>query len=277
MNKKITFLSGGLGNQMFQYAFYLSLRERGVNVTLDASGFSEVKMHNGMELEKVFGIQGIKLKYSAIHHLFNRVLLHYKPNVLMFRENIYQYTPEVYTAKQLFLKGNWLNEKYLEPIAEKVKKTFRFRGISEQNSQLAGQMQNENSVSIHIRRGDYLNLPDYNVCDEHYYDEAINHILNNVESPVFYVFSNDPEWCREYFKKYDVDFHIIDWNQGEDSFQDMYLMTRCHHNIIANSTFSWWGAWLNVNEDKIVVSPKRWFRSDFKNLNCKGWQLIENI
>ena len=135
-------------------------------------------------------------------------------------------------------------------------------------------MQSCNSVSIHIRRGDYLNIPNYCVCDEGYYRHAIKHICENVDKPVFYVFSNEPDWCESFMQQFGVVFKIINWNQRGDSYQDMYLMTQCKHNIIANSTFSWWGAWLNSQSDKIVVTPRAWFKNNNYNINCPGWHII---
>ena len=111
--------------------------------------------------------------------------------------------------------------------------------------------------------------------DSKYYRQAIEQIKDRVDNPIFYVFSNEPSWCDSFMKEFRVNFKIVNWNQGKDSYQDMYLMTQCKHNIIANSTFSWWGAWLNNNTDKIIVAPSKWFKNSEHNINCKEWLLID--
>ena len=122
-------------------------------------------------------------------------------------------------------------------------------------------MQLNNSVSIHVRRGDYLNGYYFEtlgkICDIDYYKRAIALINKEVNDPYFYIFSDDPGYVAENLKIENATY--VDFNRGRDSWQDMYLMSQCKHNIIANSTFSWWGAWLNTNLNKIVIAPNRWF------------------
>lgn len=270
-------LSGGLGNQMFQYAFYLSMKERGVQCKIDTTLYDLVKMHNGFEISHAFGIDYLQTKPSSFHKFWIKLLRKYRPKLLVFSDRRYQYCPDAYDTCQRYLIGDWINIQYFDSIAPRIKSTYVFKNIKYSNLEIKKMMEDENSVSIHIRRGDYLKLPNYCVCNERYYESAVNYIICNVDSPVFYVFSNDHSWCKMFMSKLNAKYVIVDNNQGIDSYQDMYLMTKCKHNIIANSTFSWWGAWLNQNEDKIVVAPQKWFRHNDNNANCVKWHLINNL
>ena len=214
------------------------------------------------------------MKNSVIGRFFLRYLNRYRPSYLVYCDKPYVYCFNVYSARQPYLLGDWISPCYFDDIADKVKEVFTFKNISLKNSNLAQEMACLNSVSLHIRRGDYLSLPNYCVCDEKYYTSSINYIKKKVSSPVFFVFSDDPSWCQSFMKQYNIPFVIVDWNQGKDSYQDMFLMTQCKHNVIANSTYSWWGAWLNMNEGKIVVAPAKWFKSNNLSANCKNWYLI---
>lgn len=271
---KIIMLSGGLGNQMFQYAFCLSMRAKGYKCRIDNTLYYAFKMHNGYELLKVFGIEEECPSPSALKKLWIRYLRSRHPRFLVTRDKPYKYCSEVYDSKTPYLMGDWLSYRYFEDIQEEIRQTYTFQHTSPITMDAASDMQSCNSVSLHIRRGDYLMLPNYCVCDDRYYERAIEKIMQYVDNPFFYVFSNDPEWSRNFLKSFGVNYKIIDWNQGGDSYQDMFLMTQCKHNIIANSTFSWWGAWLNQNKNKIVVTPRKWFRNQDLNINCPGWQVI---
>lgn len=268
-------LSGGLGNQMFQYAFCLSMRAKGYRCGIDNTLYYVFKMHNGYELFKVFGIEEEYSSPSALKKLWIRFLRSRHPRLLVTRDNAYKYCKWVYDSKTPYLIGDWLSYMYFDDIQEEIRRTYTFQHISPINKDVASDMQSCNSVSLHIRRGDYLMLPNYCVCDDSYYKSAIEKIKRYVDNPFFYVFSNDPGWSNDFLKSLDVNYKIVDWNQGGDSYQDMYLMTQCKHNIIANSTFSWWGAWLNQTKDKIVVTPSKWFRNQDLNINCPGWQVID--
>ena len=128
-------------------------------------------------------------------------------------------------------------------------------------------MQTENSVCVHVRRGDYAAARSYHsffgLLPKEYYEKAIAKIKNEADGPTFYFFSDDPAWCRATFTGLKAEF--IDHNAGEQAHKDMVLMSSCRHNIIANSSFSWWGAWLNNNPEKIVAAPASWFKSNRVN------------
>lgn len=183
------------------------------------------------------------------------------------------------TRKRILYLGYWQTEEYFKHIRPLILKTFRFNPekLSKLSTACYHKIQEECSVSVHIRRGDYLFENNkqrfYGICDLNYYKRAILLMQEKVHYSRFYVFSDDIEWAKENIQISNAVF--IDWNVGKDAWQDMFLMSQCKHNIIANSTFSWWGAWLNTNPDKLVISP-----SHFMNTNKKsdiipaGWLTI---
>ena len=138
------------------------------------------------------------------------------------------------------------------------------------------------TVSKHVSKSmeDYgISLVNFYIQSVNFPSEdfgAINKILERVENPVFVVFSDDPDWCKSYLKQFKVNYRIVDWNKGQDSYQDMFLMSQCKHNIIANSTFSWWGAWLNQNENKVVVAPSEWTKKHSMNYTLSNWSFIKS-
>jgi Glycosyl transferase family 11. len=280
---KFVALTGGLGNQMFIYAFCEGLRAKGYKSALFIQHRTNQKAygHQGYELEKLFDVkpyQGLisimagKLVICYSHllrffpvrwrvTLFKLIGIH----VVSVSENfIYYPEPFSFAHKNELFKGTWQSQMYFEDAIPAVRKAFVFKEdlLSLNSRNVAGQMNKEQSVSIHIRRGDYLSEQYANgfagVCSPEYYEDAINYIKKNVDSPYFYVFTDDKEWVSKNFKLENATY--INHNTGKDSWQDMYLMSQCKHNIIANSSFSWWGAWLNDNSEKIVIAPKKWWR-----------------
>lgn len=279
-------LGGGLGNQMFEYALYRKLESDGYDTSIDDCGLRKYgNQHNGLELERVFG-----LKYRRVgsaRHAWNWAFM--KGDAVLNRMHIYSDRIRLFERKEQIpyeaicsrknriLFGCWQSEDYFSDIADTIRKDFTFQGISEQNYSLAEKLQKENSVSVHIRRGDYL-LPENQklfggICTLEYYQEAISLICNRVPSCRFYIFTNDPGWVKENFSF--LDYQLVDWNTGADSYQDMYLMSQCRHHIIANSSFSWWGAWLGNAPGKIVVAPKKWLADrDWNRVVPEGWEKI---
>lgn len=281
MKTEIVFLQGGLGNQMFQYAFYLVKKERGKNVICDGTMLQISTQHNGFELESLFGIQDV---VCCTNKLFLRILYKFIVNRdFKWKEIVLKClalcdlclvidsVPSVYRGDFLNCKnksyyfGYWQSEKYFIHIRELVLSTFQFdeSKLSPRTLGMREQIEYENSVSLHVRRGDYLteqNSKLYGgICTVSYYEKAIDLLQKKTTNAVFYVFSNDVDWVKANLQIPNAIF--VDWNMGKDSWQDMYLMSKCKHNIIANSTFSWWGAWLNTNPDKIIVSPSKFINS----------------
>lgn len=269
-------LSGGLGNQMFEYAFFLSCKKKRTGIKLNTALYQIDPMHNSYMLEKTFGVPS---SYVAGNNFFSvfwtRLLYKYKFTKLVYSERPMKYDSSIYDAKQKYYSGVFINSKYFDDIKKDIHEAFIFRGIDVRIELLSQKMQTEESVSIHIRRGDYLNNPLYAVCTEEYYRRAIEKVNDIISTPQYYVFSDDPDWCVSFMNKFKVNYKIITDNVGSNCYKDMYLMSQCKHNIIANSTFSWWGAWLNNSEGKIVIAPNKWTINIpmEKPQNC--WYMLE--
>jgi len=265
---KIVKFLGGLGNQMFQYAFYINLQQHFKTVKADLKDFETYSLHNGFELEDIFPV---KLEMATSFHLnlyqpYSRKWIWRKLKRLNGSKNAYleetpffSYQPNLFKEnKKRYFWGYWQHIDYIKSVEDQLRKDFRFPPIIENNNiQLVENIKNQITVSIHIRRGDYLNEPSFlGICDLVYYQKAIKFMQENLQDPLFVFFSNDIEWCRVNFSGLNTKF--VDWNTGKDSFRDMQLMSLCHHNIIANSSFSWWASWLNENPNKIIVCPEKW-------------------
>ena len=276
-------VQGGLGNQMFQYALYKKFLKQGKNVKLDLDFFSKCKAHNGYELEKVFNLTPKIATKSEIKKLFytgedkiSRLKLRlFGQKKTYYAEEEFKFLKNVLSENNRYLNGYWQSEKYFKDIREGLLKDFSF---TEEENEITKQIKSHNSVSLHVRRGDYLSescSAIHNVmANSLYYERAIEYISKNVSNPHFYIFSDDPKWVKENFKI--ENSTIIDFNTGENSYKDMYYMSLCKHNIIANSTFSWWGAWLNQNNNKIVLAPNKWFNTmSAPDIVCEDWIKIE--
>jgi hypothetical protein len=176
------------------------------------------------------------------------------------------------------ITGYWQAEKYFSKIAEQIREDFSFKPtIGSKDAILIDQINKVNAVSLHVRRGDYVNNPatatTHGLCSLDYYRKAINYLAQRELQPHFFVFSDDINWVKS---NLEINFpcQYVDHNRGAESFNDMRLMSLCNHNIIANSSFSWWGAWLNQRVDKIVIAPNQWFADGKVNtmdLRPKSW------
>ena len=275
---KIVRCIGGLGNQMFQYAFYKSLESRYADVKFDISPLKNYKTHNGFELSKVFSVnfctpsftERISLSFRSGGFIF-RLLRHiYKKKRAKeyIEKGLFYQEDALSTGGNLYYIGYWQSWKYIRNIENTIKRDFRFdeKKLPESSCEILSKIRNTNSVSLHIRRGDYLGNPVYDhITTPDYYNNAIDYIKKNVENPFFFIFTNDPEWCKVNLTL--PNSLIVDVNSGMESYWDMFLMSQCKHNIIANSSFSWWGAWLNEHENKIVIAPRKWINEDSANID----------
>lgn len=230
-------LIGGLGNQMFQYAAGRSLAHKlGTGFKLDISYFPKEGVTKRQYRLGIFNIQENFASQWEVQV------------ARLFRKN--------------YLEGYWQSEDYFSDISDLIKKEFTFK--NKPRRAIA-----ENSVSLHLRRGDYVTNPkvshQYFVCDNNYYETAARIISKKLKDPKFYIFAEYLEdfiWAKNNLNlgKKVVNIHYKDY-------EDLQLMSMCKHNIIANSSFSWWGAWLNNNPGKIVIAPKRWFKDSSKNID----------
>lgn len=277
----IVVLCNGLGNQMSQYALFLAKRRLNKHTSWLYYPEKNIEQHNGYELKKVFGIPCAHNWNSWLGKIFSlvdwsqrsngrkrrlvRTLLravgvrYYKESSSLFEEQALKHSCSLYT----FLWGGWHGDRYIRDVQEEVRTAFTFdeTKLDTANQETISAIRNSNSIAIHIRRGDYVNHSVFaGICTKEYYDAAIDYIRTHVSNPQFFLFSDDPVWVKENYKG--EDFHVVSANKGKNAWIDMFLMSQCKHNINANSTFSWWAAWLNPNSSKIVLVPER-----FNNLN----------
>jgi hypothetical protein len=290
---KIVKILGGLGNQMSQYALFLSLKEHFSNerILVDTSFFKDYSLHNGLELGRVFKVplpqarflDLLKVTYPLYYYkLWQLSKFFLPPRSKTCRESMnMEFDDTVLTkAGDRYFDGYWQGEFYFKDNKEVIRNTFKFiDSLDIKNARIVDKLNTSDSISIHIRRGDYLKYEMYRgICDLDYYVRAITYIKKRIESPFFCIFSNDINWCKEnlYPLLLGNSLLFVDWNSGENSYKDMQLMSVCKHNIIANSSFSWWGAWLNSNSNKIVIAPSKWLNIDLKMQPqfVKGWILI---
>lgn len=278
---------GGLGNQMFQYAAGRALAlANGCQLKLDTSGFNSYGLHNGYELARF----DIKAEIASVEDVARFVgpcpriaklvrqitglgkKSYYLERSFSFDAGFLGNAPPVY------LDGYWQSCKYFELCASQIREELTFSGpLVGRNFELAEQMAQVNSVSIHIRRGDYVaNSATSKVLGfvgVEYYREAMRRICNEVNAPWFFVFSDDLAWAKSNLGLVE-NVTFVDHNRGAFSCDDMRMMSLCRHHIIANSSFSWWAAWLNSDPGKIVIAPRRWFSRvsmDARDLLPDGW------
>ena len=255
---KVIFFKGGLGNQMFQYVFYQFIKNKTTGNIYGHYDNASLN-HNGLIIDKCF--KDILLPKS--NFVSNIIVYLYKIKNKIFNFN----KPRVdkYLEKSIILDGYWQDIKY---FTSQTQNLFEFHvQLNKQNTDTLALIDSSNSISVHIRRGDYLKYSSIygNICTNEYYIKALDIIKKKVSNPVFIFFSDDIEWVKNEFKMDNAVY--VGFNSLEDSYLDMYLMSCCKHNIISNSTFGWWGAYLNTNVDKIVICPKKWLNVEINNIN----------
>jgi len=261
----ITKISGGLGNQLFQYALGRAVaKHHDVPLKLDITAYENYKLHKGYRLDK-FNINAEIAEKNEISSLKGSDFLIFKALRRAGLRNKHTYYSEkqrvvydenVFSHPTRYLEGYWQNERYFLSIRETILDELQPKYSLSVNARSYKELfLTSTAVSIHVRRGDYLKHPEIGVLDLDYYKRAVQYIENHVVSPRFFIFSDDIQWCKENFK-FILDPIYID--ETETEIDDLVLMSSCCHNIVANSSFSWWGAWLNKNETKMTISPKKW-------------------
>jgi len=270
--KVISKIKGGLGNQMFQYACGRAIAHRlRANLYLDLSWFeggNRVYMLDAFPNIRCSYAQTKKSLFQKIIALFERVTT----PIRSIRETDYSYWPEIENVQSsVHLEGYWQNENYFSAISSIMKQEFQFPNFSCSEAEDIATKINASScsVSIHIRRGDYVENPSVNlvhgVCSLEYYEKALQIIMDRFNMPLkLFLFSDDPNWVKGHFDTQRCPSVFVDVQQHKDTpIHDMHLMSLCQHHIIANSSFSWWAAWLSSNTSKgIVVAPKQWFAEE---------------
>ncbi len=285
-------MSGGLGNQMFQYALYLKLKSMGKEVKFD-----DINEYRGEKARPimlaVFGIEYPRATWDEITEFTDGsmdLLKRVRRKIFGRRAIEYEeqgfYDPRVLTFESMYLRGSFQSEKYFEDIKEEVRALYQFPTLEDMHlpdkldqatrACLSG-IESCESVGLHMYRSDSRTDGELyeGICTEKYYEGAVRYIQDKIPDAKFYIFSNEPKWVRgwvsaliqsqiqEGMSPYEVKamekrFVMVEANTEYTGYLDMLLMSKCRHNIISNSSFSWWSAWINSNPDKIVIAPDRW-------------------
>lgn len=285
-------IAGGLGNQLQQYALYRKFLSLSKEAKLDLSWFSNGEMEKNafvtdrtLELDYLEGVSYeacTKKEKEALtggSGLAGKLRRNLLPSTVHAFAESKMYHPEIFERKDLYISGYFACEKYYADILETLRKEIRFpESPNLENRRLAREMNERESVSVHIRRGDYLNEQNAamfgNICTEAYYKSALDYMRTRCRSVHFYLFSDDADYLRAHYQG--GEYTVVDCNHGKDSFYDMWLMSQCKHNICANSTFSFWGARLNAHEEKIMIRPtihknsQKFVKEEMQEL-WKGW------
>lgn len=297
LDKKVVKLNGGLGNQMFQYAFAHALGKKiNVDIAFDLTFFEIIKgCKNSTVREFELGVFNLNCAEATKEDLFKiiptehrsklqRFLSHYlkmekykQTGNAYLQTNAYSFDRNLLNDNDYYCyDGYFQNEKYFVDYRNDLLNLFSLKEpIDEKNKAILSVINATDSISLHVRRGDYVTLESANkfhgTCPIEYYKDAIEYFANNVTNPHFFLFSDDIKWVIEKLK-IDFPYTIIDFNQKK-GYLDLELMKNCKHNIIANSSFSWWGAWLNENPEKIVIAPEKWTAKHTKKCEIipKNW------
>lgn len=286
---------GGLGNQMFQYAAGRATSKRlGTDLALDVSSY---KNQNPDDTPRHYELNCFNIsanldgKYTPpkgensskpFAKEVGSFLAKLKGNSQnIIREEGFPVNQKVLNAPDnSYLIGYWQSEKYFQDIRDIILKDFSFTTKPDaENTKMADQIKDKKAtaVSLHVRRGDYVTNQHANTfhgtSPMEYYQKAVDLMAKKVQKPHFFIFSDDPAWTQENLKTGHPATYVTN-NDGDKGFEDMRLMMQCQHHIIANSSFSWWGAWLNPSTEKIVMAPKTWFLDpsvDTRDIYAEGW------
>lgn len=289
--KIIVNMACGLANRMFQYSYYLFLKHKGYHVKIDFYHSAKLA-HEKVAWNDIFPEAKIDqasswdvLKLGGGSDFLSKIRRKYLPFLsgVVSMPTAFDANLPVSDKKSQYIIGVFQNAKMMETIVNDVKRCFTFRPFTdERNQNFEKEMATCESVAIHVRKGkDYAQRVWYQgTCPIEYYQRAIRLISKKVSQPKFYVFTDNPEWVKEHFK--DFDYTLIEGNpaSGWGSHFDMQLMSICKHNIISNSTYSWWSAFLNAYPEKIVIGPKIWFNPESceeftsERTLCEKWLAI---
>lgn len=288
---KVVNMACGLANRMFQYCYYCFLKKQGMEVKVDAYD-SGVLAHERVEWNKVFPHAYLNQAGKALVFCLgggNNLLARFRRRYASWTTRVIQMPTafDAYVSQGMsgdrYIIGTYQNAEMVESVRDEALQAFEFAPFDDDhNKSLAEEINRCEAVAIHVRKGmDYQSRIWYqHTCPLSYYHEAIHYICQHVKHPKFYVFTDNKEWVAENFV--DFEYTLVEGNPaaGWGSHWDMQLMSMCKHNIISNSTYSWWAAFLNRHHGKIVVLPKQWFNpsscdeSTSEKLQCKEWIAI---
>lgn len=302
--KIIVHLVGGLGNQLFQYAFGRHLAEISqAKLYLDISGYGNNKSPNSKIGKRVCGLQHFNPKgeflfisrtdrkqLSLISKIWNKILYinsnnkpyYLKQTIIEPKSNYFIFDQNIYNQKirgNVKIFGYWQSEKYFTDVADSIRREITVKkDLCGKNSMMAHTIQSTNSVAIHVRHGDNANSVaiGHGMLPMVYYRKSIKNLKKELNAPNFFVFSDDIPWAKQEFT-FDVPITFVEHNNELNDYEDLRLMSLCNHYIIANSSFSWWGAWLGKKEEQIVYAPKRYYQNiDRPNpdLFPESWRII---
>jgi len=281
-------IKNGLGNQLFQYAFgkilewkydtqvYFDLMreetESPLQSDLDVFCIESITEIDPRTTErfKPFSVRQYRDNKQYIKYIYYKLRRRYQKNKLITEPYPSQYM-EVFECldikKSIYFLGFWQNYKYFVGYEDRIRKLYEPKNKNFWQSEQAQDIKYNplNTVSLHFRRGDYLTSDFIVPTTINYYKLAIKKIKSSIDNPFFYIFTDEPEWFIQNIKL-DIPYKLITGNNDSNCYKDILLMSICKHNIIANSTFSWWGAWLNLNSNKIVIAPKTWYGTPKRDL-----------
>lgn len=287
-------ISGGLGNQMFQFATaFAKAKSCDTKISID---LTEINIKDGkvdftyrdFELESIFNISNYfvtknKSNFIVGNSIKDKIIRKFVNSSFLIEKDLRYDKKIIDLSKNSYLEGYFQSELYFKEFEKEIRNQFTFKAKKNKNTlKIVKDINNSKSIAIHIRRGDYISNKSINnihgTCSLDYYLEALKHFdLNNFQ---IYFFSDDIEWVKSNFLFLDQKkCNFIDWNSDKESWQDMYIMSKCENFIIANSSFSWWGAWLSTNKNKKIIAPKKWFNDHLKNEQTKdlipaSWVLV---
>lgn len=276
---------GGLGNQMFQYAYAKALQQKNHKVKIDISAFEKYKIHGGYQLDKY----NIELDISSkqendkfykntiLRKALRKIKIDFSKSIreknLLFDSSLLE------IADDNYISGYFQCEKYFKDIRDILLKQFTIKQkLSSYANDMKSEIENsQNSCSLHVRRGDFIddkNIKIHGSCDIEYYQNSIKYLQEKISDLRYFIFSDDMDWAKSNLAIQNATY--IQSKEKRIPHEDIYLMSLCDHNIIANSTFSWWGAWLNKNNNKMVITPKKWFADESMqkqsiDIVCDDW------
>lgn len=291
--KVVVELSVGLGNQLFQYALakYLAISNN-KELVIDLTRSIKDAITDNM-LENIFDLKYFNFtpKFWSGPNISEPEKLSfcqrkkYQRNYIKIKEELFVINNQTNKKfhKNIHVIGYWQNEKYFKQIEDTIRNDLQIKPevIKKFNPKNTANINKSNSISIHIRRSDYIddtgNIKIYkNIYNSNYYTEAVKYFDDKINTPIYYVFSDDIKWCIDNFKIQTTNKLIF--IESASAIEDFYLMSLCKNNIIANSTFSWWAAWLNSNKNKTIISPETWFINGWNDSNIapSNWIKIKS-